>query len=368
MIALDTEFIRETTFFPIIALIQVATETESWLVDPLAFRGEEMKPLLDVFTNPNIVKVLHAAQADQECLYTTYGVVASPSFDTSAAASLCGYGESVGLLKLVKEALGVQLQKGHARTDWTVRPMPEQLAKYAHSDVQYLIPLARKMIGQLEQKNRKQWAFELSAKHEDKRLYEPNPEGLTRKLSKSGKLDRRGVATLKELIGWREKRVRELDVPRRRVADDEILVALAATRPKDMNHLSAFRGLNPGELRKSGEHILAAIKRGMAVPENELPDISRPDLPTDSESRAIELIQCFLKIEAEDMQISPRHLITGDDILPLLRGNHKSVDEMVKAGVLSAGAGHLIGEELLAMLQGQRSLSIKNGRVVVVPL
>lgn len=366
MIALDTEFIRETTFFPIIALIQVATETESWLVDPLAFKQDELQPLFDVLTNPNIVKVLHAAQADQECLYTTYGVIASPSFDTSAAASLCGMGDSIGLLKLVKEKLGVQLQKGHARTDWTVRPMPEQLMKYAHSDVEYLIPLARKLMDELDRKNRKQWAFELSARHEDKRMYEPNPEGLTRKLSKSGKLDRRGVAVLKELVAWRERRVRDLDVPRRRVADDDVLTALAATRPKDMNHLSAFRGLNRGELKHSGEAILAAVKRGLAVPDSELPEVPKPDIATDAEARAVELIQTFIKIEAEDMQISARHLITSDDILPLLRNRYSSVDDIVKAGILTAGAGALIGEELLAMLQGRRSLSIKNGRVAVV--
>lgn len=366
MIALDTEFIRETTFFPIVALIQVATETESWLIDPLAFGEGELKPVLDVFTNPKIVKILHAAQADQECLYTNYGVVASPSFDTAAGASLCGLGDSIGLSKLVKEMLGVQLQKGHARTDWTARPMPEQLMKYAHLDVQYLIELATKLMSQLDKQGRKEWAFELSARYEDTRAYEPNAEGLTRKLSKSGKLDRRGLATLKELVAWREKRVRELDVPRRRVADDDTLVALASTRPKDLNHLAAFRGLNRGELKASGEAILAAVRRGMQVPDADLPDVLRPDIASDSEARAVELIQCFVKIRAEDLQISPRHLMTGDDVLPILRHRINSIDQLVSEGILTAGAAKLIGEELLAMVHGRRSLSVQGGRVVVL--
>lgn len=368
MIALDTEFLRESTFFPIVALIQVATDDESWLVDPLALGGEQLKPLFDVFENKKILKVLHAAQADQECLYTSYGVVATPSLDTAMAASLCGYGENIGLAKLLKESLGVHLQKGHARTDWTVRPIQEQLLRYAHLDVQYLLPLARKLLEQLDSKGRRQWALELSAKYENKALYEPNPKGLATKLAKSGKIDRRGYATLIELIAWREKRVRDLDVPRRRVADDDILTALANVRPKDMQHLSAFRGLNKGELRVSGEAILAAIKRAADLPDTQLPVLPTPEIPDSREARVIELVQCYVKLLSDELQISARHLVTADDLLPLLRRPVKSVDELARSGIMTEGAARLIGAELLAIFQGQRGLSVRNGTVAVSDL
>ncbi|MBI3544647.1 MAG: HRDC domain-containing protein [Deltaproteobacteria bacterium] len=365
MIALDTEFLRESTFFPVVALIQIATDEESWLVDPLALSPEALKPLLDVFENPKILKVLHAAQADQECLYTSYGFVAKPSLDTACAASLCGYGDNIGLAKLLKEGLGVQLQKGHARTDWTIRPIQEQLLRYAHLDVQYLLPLARKLLEHLEKHDRRGWALELSARLENKKLYEPNPEGLAHKLSKSGKLDRRGLATLIELIRWREQRVRSLDVPRRRVADDDVLVALANVRPKDMQHLSAFRGLNSGELKRSGEAILAAIRTAAQIPEKDLPIVPTAELPEPHEARVIELVQCFVKLLSDELEISPRHLITGDDILPMLRKKLATVEALVAADVMTAGAAKLIGEELLAIMSGKRGLSVKNGRVCV---
>lgn len=368
MIALDTEFLRENTFFPIVALIQIATDEESWLVDPLALKPDELKPLLDVFENPKVLKILHASQADQECLYTSYGVVATPSLDTAAAASLTGYGDNVGLAKLVKEVLGVSLQKGHARTDWTKRPIQEQLLRYAHLDVQYLLPLARQMLAKLDKRDRRQWALELSARFENKANYEPNPALLAQRLAKGGKLDRRGYVTLVELIDWRERRVRQIDIPRRRVADDDVLTALAATRPRDMEHLSAFRGLNKGELRASGEAILAAIRKAAMIPDGDLAPVPSVLTPDSRESRVIELIQCFVKVLSDKLQISPRHLITADDLLPLLRRKPNSVEEMVTMQALTAGSGALIGDELLAIMQGRRGLSVRSGEVCVTDL
>ncbi|MEW6055282.1 MAG: HRDC domain-containing protein [Bdellovibrionota bacterium] len=366
MIAVDTEFLRETTFYPVIGLIQIATETESWLVDPLRLENPDIQPLLDVFCDPKIVKVLHASQADQECLYTSYGVTATPSIDTAVAASLCGYGDSIGLSKLLKDVLGVHVPKGHARTDWTARPMQEHLKKYAHQDVQHLVKVAKKLLEQLDSKGRKAWAFELSARFEKKKNYEPNPEGIALKLVKSGRLDNRGYAALIELVRWRENRVRHLDVPRRRVADDDVLMDLAKVRPKNLDHLTAFRGLNKGELKASATALLEAIQKSEKLGESELPQVPTPAIPSLSEARAVEFLQCFVRILSDQLEISARHLITGDDLLFLLRRNVNTVEDMVKEGLLTEGAGRLIGEELLAMLKGKRQLSLRNNQVFLV--
>jgi ribonuclease D len=368
MIALDTEFIRESTFYPVIALIQIATDEESWLIDPMALKQEELKPLLDVLTSPDTIKILHAAQADQECFYTSYGMVAKPTFDTAVGASLSGHGESVGLSKLVREVLGVSLAKGHARTDWTERPIQDHLARYAHLDVQYLIPLARKLLAEIDARKRRQWAFELTARFENTRLYEPNPDGIALKLAKTGKTDRRGYAILRELAAWREQRVRSLDIPRRRVADDDVLMALSNARPKDMAHLSAFRGLNRGELKHSGDAILEAIRKGMRVPDRELPELPKSDIPDPREARALELLHCFVKVLADDLAIAPRHLAVVDDLLPLLRRDFRGKEDLVNAGVLTAGAAELIGEELLAMVRGSRGLSLSRSNVKIAKL
>jgi ribonuclease D len=381
MIAFDTEFIRESTFFPIVEIIQVASDSESWLVDVQAFRppprekgggldpgthpNEGLKPLLDIFTNPKILKILHAAQGDQECLYSAFGIVATPTLDTAVAASLCGYGESIGLGRLVKLILDVTLQKGHARTNWSVRPLPKQLKEYAHSDVIHLVELGKKLLEDLEKMGRRSWALELSAKWENKSLYEMDVDGILHKLARGGRLDRKTLAVLRGLIHWREERVRHLNLPRRWVADDHVLVDLAQVRPKDIEHLSSFRGLNKGELKNSGEAILKVLSRG--IEENvELPH-KHPKVPTptQAESQALELLSCYLNLLADQHRIASRHLMTTHKLLHLLRNRFSCPQDLVKAGILSHEAADLIGTELLEMLAGRCSLWLKDGQVMI---
>ncbi|MGZ3709084.1 MAG: ribonuclease D, partial [Bdellovibrionota bacterium] len=322
VIAFDTEFIRESTFFPIVEIIQVATDEDSWLVDAQAFKkgfrpGPQggydpgIEPLLEVFKDREILKILHAAQGDQECLFTSFGVVASPSLDTAVAASLCGYGDGVGLSKLLKAVLDVEIKKGHARTNWSVRPLPEQLTVYAHADVEYLVELGQKLMQELDGLGRKPWALELSAKWEDPKLYDADPEGLTLKLARGGRLDKRGYAALVELMRWREARVRQLNLPRRWVADDTVLLDLAHVRPKDMEHLSAFRGLNKGELKNSGEAILSALRRASETEGPSLPRMPKPMIPNTEESQVLDLLKCYLGILADRHRIAAKHLLTA---------------------------------------------------------
>jgi ribonuclease D len=385
IIAFDTEFIRETTFFPIVEIIQVATSEESWLVDASAFKkgfrpgpqgsfNPGLKPLLDVFEDKKSLKIAHAIQGDQECLYTSFGSLATPTLDTAVAASLCGYGEGIGLGKLLKAALDVTIKKGHARTNWSVRPLPEQLIEYAHADVEHLVELAKKLIGQLEKLGRKDWALELSSKWEDKNLYDPDVRELASKLARSGRLDRKGYAALLELIKWREARVRQLNLPRRWVADDAVLVDLAHVRPKDMAHLSAFRGLNKGELKNSGEQILAALKTAAETAET-APDERGPDekrgrgrleIPSTEESQVLDLIKCYVGMLADQHRIAAKHLMTSAQLLPLLRTPIRTPEDFVKSGVLGKEAARLIGEELIAFMRGERALSIDGPRIKVV--
>ncbi len=371
MVAFDTEFIRETTFFPMVEILQVATDEESWLVDARAFRRKDprqsgIQPLLDVFQDPKILKIVHAAQGDQECLYTSFGMTARPSLDTAAAASLCGFGEAVGLANLLKGMLNVSIKKGHARTDWSVRPLPEQLEEYAHADVIHLVELARKLLERLERSGRRAWALELSSKWEDEKLYESNPEELAQKLARGGRLDKRGYAALLELVRWREERVRQLNLPRRWVADDNVLVDLAHVRPKDMQHLSAFRGLNKGELKNSGEAILAALDRASHAEDVKLPKFPKPDIPNEAESQVIELMKCFLGILADEHRIASRHLMTTQQLLPILRSGATQRQALVEQGLLSLGAADLVGDELVAFIHGKRALSVNGSSVSVV--
>jgi ribonuclease D len=370
VIAFDTEFIRENTFYPIVEIIQVATATESWLVDAADFKKGHraghaggyvpaIQPLLDVFADKNILKIVHAAQGDQECLYTSFGVVATPTFDTSVGASLCGYGDSVGLGRLLKIILDVTIGKGHARTNWSVRPLPPQLLEYAHADVEYLVSLGEALMAQLDQLGRKAWSLELSAKWEEISLYSMDVEGLARKLGRSGKLDKRGFAALVELVRWREERVRHLNLPRRWVADDAVLMDLATVKPKDVAHLASFRGLNKGELAKSGQAILDALARGAQAADSVVPPRSqRLEPPTAEESQVLELIKCYVGILADRNRIAAKHLMTTDQLLALIRRKIETPDDLVTHEILSPAAAQLVGQELINFLAGKRSLYI----------
>jgi ribonuclease D len=371
IISFDTEFIRENTFYPSVELIQVATRDESWLVDAQAFRGknaEGLRPLLDVFENPKILKILHAAQGDQECLYTSYKVVAKPSFDTAVGAALCGFGDGIGLGNLLKALLNVNLKKGHARTNWAARPLPAQLIEYAHADVEFLVQAAETLLKKLDESGRRAWALELSAKWEDPALYSPDPEGLTAKLAKSGRMDARTYATLQELMRWREERVRVLNLPRRWVADDQVLLDLANVKPKDLAHLSAFRGLNKGEMKASGEKILEAIRKGSETKEGKGPESVRTEHPSGDESQTLDLMKTYLGILADREKIAMKHLLTMGQLLPLLRDKGASPAEWVEKKLLSAEAARLVGGELHALLQGKRALSVDGRKIKIVSL
>jgi ribonuclease D len=383
IIAFDTEFIRESTFFPIVEIIQVATEEESWLVDAQAFKkgfkpgpqggyNPAFKPLADIFEDKSILKILHAAQGDQECLFTSFGIVASPSLDTAVAASLCGLGDGIGLSKLLKTVLEVEIKKGHARTNWSVRPLPEQLTEYAHADVIHLVRLGKRLMEKLEELGRREWSLELSAKWEDKSLYEPDVEGTARKLARNGRLDKKGFGALIELIKWREDRVRVLNLPRRWVADDAVLVDLAHVKPKDRAHLESFRGLNKGEVKNSGEAILAAIKRGaedaakLAQQIPRQPGSSRHEIPTNEENQVLDLLRCYVGILADKHRIAAKHLTNTAALLPLLRGTVKTPEDLVESGALTREAASLVGDELIAFVRGKRALSVDGAQIKIV--
>jgi ribonuclease D len=371
IIAFDTEFIRENTFFPSVELIQVATRERSWLIDTQAFRGksaEGLRPLLDVFEDPKILKVLHAAQGDQECLYTSYKTVAKPSFDTAVGAALCGYGDGIGLGNLLKTVLNVNLKKGHARTNWAARPLPQQLIEYAHADVEFLVEAAEVLLEKLEKSGRKQWALSLSSKWEDPSLYEADPEGQAMKLAKGGRMEAKTYRTLLELMRWREERVRALNLPRRWVADDQVLLDLANVKPKDADHLAAFRGLNKGEIKTSGERILEAIRRGAESKEGKPPETPRVEHANAEESQALDLVKTYLGILSDRERIAMKHLLTTAQLLPLLREKVEHPDEWVKKKLISQDAAHLVGNELLALLKGKRALSLDGRKIRVVEL
>ncbi|MBN22841.1 MAG: hypothetical protein CL678_16260 [Bdellovibrionaceae bacterium] len=368
-IAFDTEFIRESTFFPTLELIQVATRDESWIVDVQAFKvsgkkrtpeydEEALRPLLSIFQDPSIEKVAHAVQADQECLYSAFGIVASPIFDTAAAASLCGYGDTIGLAPLMKSVLDVRLKKGHARTNWSKRPIVEDLIEYALSDVTDLISLADRLTEKLEKLNRVQWAQEISEIYSRISMYEDKTDEMAYKLLRSGRVDSKGHGVLYELVHWREKEIRRLNIPRRWLADDSVLMDLASVRPKEAEKLKRFRGLKRIDFKKHAPEILDAIQRGMTEKNFEIPEIKKQKPPSGEESAVIDLLKCFLNHMGEKHALTPRHLVKASDSIHLIRNPELTVEDWVSKGWMSQGAADLVGRDLLNLLHGHSALVV----------
>ena len=294
-IAFDTEFIRESTFYPQLEIVQIATTEEAWLIDIQAFTEKELKPLADIFTNPNILKIVHAAHGDQECLLASMDVLAAPLFDTAVGASLCGLGDSIGLGNLLKQVLGIDHAKAYARTNWAKRPLPKPVLEYAALDVKHLIQVAHALFEKLEKSDRKKWAMELSAKFAERSLYEVAPEEITKRLAQSGKFNIKDYGVLLELVRWREKRVRDLNVPRRWLAEDGVLFDLTKVKPTTLEQLQSFRGLSKGEMKSPHmERLLGAIATGLST-EKELPhDLRRKNILQASNEETI--IMDLLKV------------------------------------------------------------------------
>jgi ribonuclease D len=367
-VGLDTEFIRETTFFPMLALIQVSDGKESWLIDPIKLNKAQLEPFFDLMEDPGVLKIFHAAQADQEALYTKFKKIAKPSFDTAVAASLLGYGDSVGLSKLLKEVLSVHVPKGHARTDWSKRPLPAQLLKYAHQDVLYLVELADRLEEELKQFMRMDWAIELSSVFENEKLYEPQPENLAARAVKNSSIDNRSYSALVQLMGWREKRVRELNIPRRRLADDETLFSLAVTRPKNFEHLASFRGLNRGEIKQSADELISLFENIEGLSDAELVSPPKIESVQNDEQRGFDLLNLYLKTLSDELKIAAKHLITPDGLLFILRNSGLTAQDLVAKGILPRGAADMVGESLLKFSRGEISLRLQKKNVVTAPI
>jgi len=364
LIAFDTEFLWERTYSPHLGLIQVADFEQTWLIDPVRLSPKQMQPLLDVFVAPETLKVAHAVDQDQICLHMAYGVVAEPVLDTAAAAALVGLGDQVGLSKLLHHLLRIEIAKGYSRTNWLKRPLSEAMLRYAAEDVAHLPKAADVLSERLGDLGRTDWALELSARggHFAQAHFDSN--ALARKLADGRRLDATTFSVLRELIAWRESTAQRSDVPRKWVSEDKILVKLASARPTTPEQLADFRGLGGIKNANGVNRILSAIRKGIDTPTDDYVVAKRKPSTTQTESAALVVLKCFLNTLAADNQIPVRLLADSDQMVELLRGKFKDVEALRQADIMDARAVDLVGEDLVAILNGSRGLRIINGAPV----
>lgn len=345
-VALDTEFMRESTYYAKLCLVQAATAEHCFLIDPLAIG--DLRPLTEFLAHRARVKVLHAARQDLEVLsqahLQTSSSIPGPIFDTQIGAALLGYPAQIGYGNLVEQRLGHSLAKGHTRTDWGRRPLSAEQLQYAADDAHYLVPLYEDLRAELTSAGRIEWLYEETAELEDERLYRTEPDAAWKRLKGLDRLQPEQRSAAKALAAWRENLAMQRDKPRGWILPDESLRDMAERLPDSIQQLEETRGLPPTTVRKRGEELLGLIAqaRGRSADEPESMAFVRPD------SRQLNLVtrlMAFVRTRAEELKISPELLAT-----------RRSVEQLVFSGrtdaLLKGWRREVIGERLVALAAG----------------
>lgn len=339
-LALDTEFMRERTYYPQLCLVQVANPEQLACVDPLAL--EDLHPLLELTHDPGHTKVMHAARQDLEVLYLARGELPAPLFDTQIAAALLGFDAQIGYAGLVGELLGHDLPKAFQRADWSRRPLPQGQIDYAADDVRYLRELYPMLIERLEAAGRLEWVQADSAQLLDPALYESPPELAYKRVKRAGLLTPAQQQVVRALADWRERTAQQLDRPRSWICKDEALLELAQAQPVNPRALEAVPGVAPKTVQRRGEAILAAIREGQAQEPVAL--YHKPVPPTEAEQKRYKALKKQLDAVARELGLQPPVLAARRDLEQLARGD-------LDSPVLGGWRREVVGEGLLALCQ-----------------
>jgi ribonuclease D len=360
-ITVDTEFMREKTFWPKLCLVQIGGPEEAAAVDPLA-DGIDLAPLFRLMADPGVLKVFHAARQDVEIFYNLTGEIPKPLFDTQIAAMVCGFGDSVGYETLISRLAGARVDKSSRFTDWSARPLTERQLVYALSDVTHLRPAYEKLKRRLARTGREHWLEEEVAVLTDPATYRVEPEEAWKRLKV--RTDKpRFLAILKEVAAWREREAQRKDLPRSRILRDEALLEIASHSPTSVDDLARTRGLGRSVAEgRWGTEMLAAVERGIATPAEDCPTGEpRIELPPGL-TPIVELLRVLLKMKCEDEQVASKLVANSGDLEAI------AADDNAAVPALKGWRRELFGEAALALKHGRLALAIQDKRVKLVPL
>ncbi|MEP3891981.1 MAG: ribonuclease D [Hellea sp.] len=357
-ICVDTEFMRESTFYSILCLIQAATDDDEVIIDPLA-KGLDMAPFNALLMDANIIKVLHAARQDMEIFYAMCGAVPTNIFDTQIAAMALGFGDSAGYGALVKGRLDISLDKGARFTDWSRRPLSEKQLNYAIADVTHLRDLYPGLVAELEEKGRMDWVLEEMAPQMEEKLYTFEPENAWERL-KVRNPKKHYLAALKAAAAWRERQAIEKDIPRRRVLKDDALYDLAQQKPKDIAALGRLRGIPRGfEKSRSAKDLVESLNAAISNAEDYAPKLPKVQHMPPNLGPTIEMLKTLLRLRTEYVDIAPRMIANNADIEKLAAFGPKA-----DIAALKGWRKEIFGDDALKMLDGKIGLRLKGREVV----
>jgi len=357
-VTVDTEFMRETTYYPKLCLIQLAApDGTGVLVDPLA-PGIDLEPFIALMADERTVKVFHSARQDLEIIWLIGGILPHPFFDTQVAAMVCGYGDSVSYEQLVNDVAKAKIDKSSRFTDWSRRPLSEAQLTYALSDVTHLVKIYEVLVAELLRTDRGAWLDEEMAVLTSPETYRADPAQAWRRLS--GRMRKpREIAVLMEVAAWRESEAQARNVPRGRVLKDEAVIDIASAAPRNAEALGRLRTIPAGfERSRTGADIVAAVERGLARDTSavRMPERARR---SGGNGAIVELLKVLLKAVCEAEGVAPKIIATVDDLEAI------ADDDAAEVAALQGWRRALFGQKALALKQGRLALSVESGRIVV---
>ncbi len=357
-VTIDTEFLRETTYYPLLCVAQMASPDDAVVVDALA-EDIDLAPFFELMADEKVVKVFHAARQDIEIVWNLAQKIPHPLFDTQVAAMVLGYGDSISYDQLVQRITGDALDKSHRFTDWTKRPLSDAQIAYALSDVTHLRAVYEKLAADLDAQGRADWVDAEMNVLTSPETYRMDPERAWERL-KSRVRKPKELAVLVEVAAWREREAQARDVPRSRVLKDDVIGDIAVQAPTTIERLGALRSLPKGfERSRWGEQIVEAVKRGLARDIKTLPHIERIR-PAPKGAATVELMKVLLRMTAERYGVAAKVIATVDDL------DRIAADDNAEVPAMKGWRRELFGEKALALKHGRLALAVERGRVVAV--
>lgn len=360
-ITVDTEFLREKTFWPRLCLVQIAGPEDELIIDPLA-SGMDLSPLYDLMANTAVLKVFHAARQDIEIFHHDGGVIPKPMFDTQVAAMVCGFGDSVGYDTLARKISKVHIDKSSRFSDWSVRPLSEHQLKYAMQDVTHLRGVYEWLARELRKNGREAWLMEEMAILTDPKTYLIEPREAWLRIKTRGG-NRRFLGVLREITAWREIEAQTRDLPRNRVIRDEALLEIAAHPPRTIAELGKMRSVTTGFAEgKLGQSLLAAVRMGAELPEADLPPLPDRDPPSKSGGGTVELLKVLLKIRCEQAGVASKLVANSADL------DRIAADDDADVPAMHGWRRELFGLAALQLKHGKLAITMKGNKIVLAPL
>ena len=358
-VTIDTEFMRETTFFPKLCLIQLASEDEDVLIDPLA-PDIDLAPFFALMRKESVVKVFHSGRQDIEILWILDRCIPSPCFDTQVAAMVAGYGDSVGYEQLAHDLAKARIDKSSRYTDWSQRPLSDAQLNYARADVTHLRVIYKALLDKLSASGREPWLADEMRVLTSPETYDLKPEDSWRRLS--GRIRKpRDLAVLMEIAAWRENEARSRNVPRSRVLKDDAIIDIATSAPRSVESLGKLRSVPNGfERSRVGTEILALVEKGLARDPSTIPVIERIERKAYNPA-AVELLKVLLRMTCDKEGVAAKLIATVDDLESI------AADDNADVQALKGWRYKIFGQHALELKNGNLALAFSKGRVVALP-